>query len=121
MAGLYHKPLLQIFLYVRNAYDSLDREMCIDILKGYGLGPHMAQILGHYWEKQEIVTKEGKLLGQTFGTEHGVTQGNPESPMLFNIVVDAVIWVVLADVCGPQEEHHRMGRSGGGKETCFLT
>ena len=48
---LYHEPLFQVFLYVRKAYDSLEREMCMDILKGYGMVPKMARLIGHYWDK----------------------------------------------------------------------
>ena len=44
-----------------------------------------------------------------FGTRRGVLQGDPASPMIFNIVVDAVGREVLKVVCGLQEEEHRMG------------
>ena len=32
-------------------------------------------------------------------------QGDPSSPIIFNIVVDVVLRAVLAEVCGPQEAH----------------
>ena len=35
-----------------------------------------------------------------------MTQGDLVSPTIFNIVMDAVIRVVLLEVCRPQEEHH---------------
>ena len=43
----------------------------------------------------------------------GVTQGYPASPMIFNIVVDAVSRAVLEVVCGPQEARHGMGWAAG--------
>ena len=80
----------------------------MDILKRYRLGRNMAQILGHYCEKK-IVPKEGKFLGRPFDTGRGFTQGDPVSPMIFNINVDAVIRTVLEELCGPQEVHQGMG------------
>ena len=51
----------------------------------------------------------GNFLGRPFGTGRGVTQGDPESPIIFNIVVDALLRAVLAEVCRPQEAHHGLG------------
>ena len=51
----------------------------------------------------------GRFLGFYFSTGRGVTQGDPTSPMIFNIVVDAVVRAVLGVVCRPQVVQHRMG------------
>ena len=53
-----------------------------------------------------MVLKSGKFFRRTFNTERGVTQGDPVSLTIFNIVVDAVVREVLPEVCGPQEAHH---------------
>ena len=45
--------------------------------------------------------------------EIGVTQGEPVSPTIFNIVVDAVVREVLLEICGPQEAHHGFIWSAG--------
>ena len=37
--------LHSIFLYLHKAYDVLDRNRCLDILAGGGLGPRMLRIL----------------------------------------------------------------------------
>ena len=50
--------------------------------------------------------KSGNLLGGVFGAGRGVIQGDQASPMIFNILVDTVVWVVLEEVCGTQEAHH---------------
>ena len=42
-----------------------------------------------------------------------MTQGNPVSPTIFNIVVDAVVTAVLLEVCGPQEAHQWFGWAAG--------
>ena len=62
LAGLVHKPLFQVFLIVQHSYDSLDRERCIELLRGYGLGTNLAQILDNYWQRQRIVPNVGKYL-----------------------------------------------------------
>ena len=67
----------------------------MELLQGYGLGPNMARILAHYWVRKWIVPKAGQFLGKAFGMGRGVYKGDPASPMIFNIMVDAVVRVVL--------------------------
>ena len=80
---------------MREAYDLLDWERCLELLRGYGLGPNLARILENYWRRQRIVPKVGKYLGTKFGTERVLNQGDPASPMIFIIMVDEVIREVL--------------------------
>ena len=79
LASFAHEPLFQFFLDVLKSYDSLDRGGGggVEIFKGYGMGPYISQILGHYWENNNIMQKAGKFTGQTFGMGCGVTQGDP--------------------------------------------
>ena len=91
----------------------------MEILRGYGLGSNMARLLNHYQGQQRIVPKAGKFLRGAFRTGRGVTQGNPASPMIFNIVVYAVVRAVLDEVCGPQEAQHRLGWATGGRNLVF--
>ena len=48
-----------------------------------------------------------------------MTQGNPASPIIFNIVVDAVVQVVLEEVWSPQEAHHGMRWEAGDRNLIF--
>ena len=50
LAGIAYEPLLQVFLDVRKAYDSLDRGWCMDILQGYGMEQSMELLFTHHWE-----------------------------------------------------------------------
>ena len=50
--------------------------------------------------------KTGKLYWRPFSTGRVVTQGDPVSPAIFNILVDAVVRASLLEVCGPQEAQH---------------
>ena len=60
-----------------------------------------------------MTPKAGKYFGGPFRTEGGVTQGDPVSPKIFNIVVDVLVRAVLLEVCGTQEAHHGFGWSVG--------
>ena len=48
-----------------------------------------------------------------------MTQGDPASPIIFNIVVDAMVWAVLEEVCIPQEAHHGMRWEAGESNVVF--
>ena len=56
------------------------------------------RILWAYWGKSTMVARAGGYYGTGFKGATGVTQGNPLSPTIFNVVVDAVVchWVTLA-------------------------
>ena len=70
--------------------------------EGVWLGPNMAHLLTNYCYRQSIVSKSGKFLGEAFQTGIVVTQYDPVSLTIFNIVVDAMVREVLDVVCRPQ-------------------
>ena len=76
----------------------MDRSSSLEIMKGYGLGERVRQLLREYWNKSTMVARAGGYNGKGFKGGRGVTQGNPLSPTIFNVVVDAVFhhWVTLA-------------------------
>ena len=48
-----------------------------------------------------------------------MTHGDPVSPTVFNILVNAVVRMVLLEVCGPQESHNRIGWVSGENNIVF--
>ena len=50
IAGIVHDPFFQVFNDVRKDCDSLDRGVCMEILRGYGLGPNLQRLLQQYWD-----------------------------------------------------------------------
>ena len=105
LVGVFYKPIFQVSVHVRKSYDSLDRGIYMYIIGGYGTFPSLHKLIQRYWYDQEMVPKAGKLFGRPFCTERGKTQGDPVSPMIFNIVVGAVVREVLLKVYVPQEAH----------------
>ena len=51
LAGLAHEPLLQVFVDVHKAYDSLDIDRCLELLRAYGMGMDLARLLENYWKR----------------------------------------------------------------------
>ena len=63
-----------------------------------------------------MVVRAGGYNGTAFGGERGVTQGDPLSPTIFNVVVDAVVrhWVN-----GTVEARGETGREGRHQAALF--
>ena len=49
LVGPEHYPLLKVFLDIRKEYDSLDRDQCIEVMIGYGMGPNLTCLLKSNW------------------------------------------------------------------------
>ena len=80
-----------ILLGLHKAYDALDRSRCLGILEGYGVGPRSLRLLQRYWENLNMVAQAGEYYVTPFCGKRGVTQGDPLSPTIFNMVVDVVV------------------------------
>ena len=82
---------IQVFLDLTQAYDALDRSRILRLLKDYGMGPNVLNYIETIWEKLVFVPKQTGCYGDEFDVDCGVTQGDPDSPIIFNVIVDAVI------------------------------
>ena len=109
LAAMREEVLYVIFLDLTKAYDALDRSRTLEILKGYGVGERVQRLLTVYWERTTMVASAGSYYGKGFKGERGVTQGDPLSPTIFNVVVDAVVrhWLQIAT-----QEAERRGERG---------
>ena len=121
LADLRKEVLYVILLDLHKAYDALDRSRCLDILEGYGMGPRVRRLLQIYWMRLTRVAREGGYYGTIFKGARGVTQGDPLSPTIFNMVVDAVVkhWVTVV-IAGVEERGER-GKEGRHQASQFYS
>ena len=98
LAAMREEVLYVFFLDLTKAYDALDRSRSLEILEGYGVGERVRRLLREYWNKSTMLAREGGYYGTEFKGGRGVTQGDPLSPTIFAVVVDAMVrhWVTLA-------------------------
>ena len=77
--------------------ESVSRFTYLGRVKGYGVGDRVSRLLATYWERTTMVARAGQYYGTGFKGERGVTQGDPLSPTIFNVVVDTVVrhWLLL--------------------------
>ena len=68
-------------------------------MEGYIVGYWARRILHAYWNRLQAVARAGGYYGEGFQGFWGVTQWDPLSPTIFNLVVDAVVrhWVLLVE------------------------
>ena len=98
LAAMREEVLYVIFLDLTKAYDALDRSRSLEILKGYRVGDRVRRLLREYWDNTTMVERAGGYYGKGFKGGRGMTQGEPMSPTILNVVVDAVVrhWVTIA-------------------------
>jgi Reverse transcriptase (RNA-dependent DNA polymerase) len=85
------QPLHHVFLDLGKAYDTLDRTRTLELLKQYGIRPNLLGALCNFWDGLMLVPCQGSFHGRPLRAAHGVTQGDPLSSIIFNIIVDAVV------------------------------
>ena len=54
--------MFQVFLDVCKAYNSMYRGKCMDILKGFGLGPKIRRLIQWFWYDQVVLQKVREVL-----------------------------------------------------------
>ena len=55
-----------IFLELHKVYDALERERCLEIMKGYDVGTRSHHILGVYWDRLQMVSCIAGYYGMSF-------------------------------------------------------
>ena len=68
-------------------------------MAAYWVGPRMLLILWIYWDRLTMVSRDGRYFGLPCKGCCRVTQGDPLSPTIFNVFMDAVIfhWVMVVE------------------------
>ena len=85
------EPLYMVFMDLKKAYDTLDRTQALRILKEYGVGERLLRIISTIWANDTMVPRQAGYFGRAFRAHRGVGQGDIMLPVIFNVIVDAVI------------------------------
>ena len=119
LAALRKEVLYVILLDLHKVYGALDRSRCLEILEAYGIGPKAINLIQTYWHRLTMVARSGGYYGTEIRGERGVTQGNPLSPTIFNVVVDAIIRHWVHGVVEETEAQGETGREGRNQAALF--
>ena len=89
--------LYEIFLDLQKACAALEWDRCLEIIKEYGVVPRALRIIQMYWKWITMIARAGGYYEPPLKGYHGITQGYPISPTIFNVVVDTIIrhWVIV--------------------------
>lgn len=90
----YNKDVHILFINFKKAYDSIYRESFINILKEFKFLKTMVNLIGASVNSTNIKVKIGNVLSQLTRVTIRLQQGNALSPVLFNLVVEKVIWEI---------------------------
>ena len=118
-AALREEVLYVIYMDLHKAYNALDRSRCLEILEGYGVVSKARKLLRTYWHRLTMVAQAGGYYGKEFRGEIGVTQGDPLSPTIFNVVVDTVVWHWVHGLVEEAEARGETGREGRHQAALF--
>ena len=67
MAACESKTIYKIFLDLRKAYDSIDRNRVLRLMEKYKIGPNIRRYVAKVWENQEFVLRQAGFYSETEG------------------------------------------------------
>ncbi len=99
VASIRSKNLSAILLFVdfKKAFDSIDRNIMLDILTAYGIPTKIVQAIGKLYEGTEAMVRTPDGNTEFFKIVAGVLQGVTLAPYIFIIVLDYVLRISLDD------------------------
>ena len=84
-------PVYQVYLDLSKAYDSIDRDRTLNIMEKYKIGPNVRNYIKKVWDNQVFHLRQSGFYSDGIEIERGCTQGDTDSPVIFNLIVDAVL------------------------------
>lgn len=107
------EPLYIAFLDQEKAYDKVDHEYLWKVLKKHGLPNAMVQCIKGIYDKSRSTVVVNGFQSKKFTIGQGARQGDPLSCLLFNIAIDPLAKMILAEskLCGFKDSwgcHHKV-------------
>ena len=97
-------PLYAAFIDLQKVYDSVCRPLLFRKMVSSGLGPRFCQLIEDMYANSSSCIKLGTALGTPFSSRVGLRQGDPLSPLLFNLFVADLIFA-FTNRCDPLVLH----------------
>ena len=92
--------LFEVFLDLRKAYNDLDQDRALDLPAAYRIGPSTVRLLWTYRDRLTTISKAVGYFGRPFKGYQGVTQEDPLSPTILNVVIQHWVTVVMPNEAG---------------------
>jgi len=87
----HHKPLFVASLDIAKAFDSVAHDTISETLEVMGLPPFMISYIMHTYKYSTIRLCYDSWTSERIRPSCGVKQGNPMSPMIFNMIIDGLL------------------------------
>ena len=97
-------PLYAAFIDMQKAYDSVSRPLLFRKLVLSGLGPKFCSLVEQTYTNTSSRIKLGTRMGESFSSNVGLCQGEPLSPLLFNLFIADLIFAFHSN-CDPPHLH----------------
>ena len=88
------------FIDLSKAYDSVNREAMMAVLRKYGVPCHMVSLIEQLYAGTWCQVKMEGEVSERFEVKIGVRQGCVLSPILFNCYMDNILWEAAESMGG---------------------
>lgn len=93
-------PLAVVFIDFAKAFDSVSHQHIAEVLLRTGVDEHLRDLIRDSYRNCFTTVKTGKTATKPIQIKVGVKQGDPLSPLLFNLAIDPLLRTLDVEGCG---------------------